>query len=57
MFTSIGVTLSKLNQPEGAIIDFSAVLEINPQHINAAFARAACFNTIGKINISDIVLY
>jgi tetratricopeptide (TPR) repeat protein len=33
-----------------AIHDFSNVLRIFPNHINAAFARAACYNAIGQFS-------
>lgn len=41
---------SKLNQPEPAIVDFGQLLKLNPDHVNALFARAACYNTIGQFS-------
>lgn len=35
---------------ELAIEDFSKVLNIFPDHINAAFARAACYNAVGQFS-------
>lgn len=45
-----GLSYSKLDQQSLAIRDLSIVLEINPDHVNASFARAACFNTIGQFS-------
>ena len=45
-----GMSLSKLNQPKLAIDDFTIVLSLNPNHVNAAFARAACYNTLGQFS-------
>lgn len=45
-----GVALARLDQQEAAIADFSRVLSFNPDHVNAAFARAACYNTIGQFS-------
>eukprot|EP01034_Spumella_vulgaris_P025424 gene25424-31884_t len=39
-----------MGQQDKAIDDLTLVLSINPEHINAAFARAACFNTIGQFS-------
>lgn len=41
---------SKLSKPELAIEDFTNVLCLNPDHVSAAFARAACYNTIGQFS-------
>jgi tetratricopeptide (TPR) repeat protein len=37
-----------VDQQERAIDDLTRVLTINPDHVNAAFARAACYNKIGQ---------
>ena len=42
-----GLTFSKIGQQDLAISDFSLVLHLNPDHVNAAFGRAACYNTMG----------
>ena len=34
---------------KNAINDFSAVLLIDPNHINAAYARGACMNKIVRL--------
>lgn len=41
---------AKLSLHEAAIADFSHVLNAIPEHVNASFARAACFNTIGQFS-------
>lgn len=33
---------------ENAIFDFSEVLKLDPDHVNAAYAKAACLNKIGE---------
>jgi tetratricopeptide (TPR) repeat protein len=33
-----------------AIADLSMVLRLNPDHVNAAFARAACYNKMGMLS-------
>ena len=43
----VGLTFSKIGQQDLAIADFSLVLHLNPDHVNAAFGRAACYNTMG----------
>lgn len=35
---------------EPAINDFSIVLKLDPNHVNAAFARASCYNYIGEFD-------
>lgn len=47
---NVGISYSKTGRQDLAIADFSKVLEINADHVNAAFARAACFNTIGQFS-------
>lgn len=42
------MALTKVDQQERAIEDLTRVLSINPDHVNAAFARAACYNKIGQ---------
>ena len=42
-----GLAFSKIGQQDLAIADFSIVLQLNPDHVNAAFGRAACYNTMG----------
>lgn len=38
-----------MGKPELAIADLSIVLQLNPDHVNAAFARAACYNKMGLL--------
>jgi tetratricopeptide (TPR) repeat protein len=38
-----------MGKPELAIPDLSLVLKLNPDHVNAAFARAACYNSMGLL--------
>ena len=45
-----GVALSRLDRPEAAIADFTVVLGAAPDHVNASFARAACYNSVGKFS-------
>ena len=33
---------------ENAIFDFSEVLKLDPDHVNAAYAKAACLNKLGE---------
>ena len=47
MCCKTGLTFSKIGQQDLAIADFSLVLHLNPDHVNAAFGRAACYNTMG----------
>lgn len=44
------MTFSKMGKPELAIPDLTMVLKLNPDHVNAAFARAACYNSMGLLN-------
>lgn len=46
----LGMVFTKQQAPEKAIADFSRALTLNPDHANAAFARAACYNTIGQFS-------
>lgn len=48
--TYLGLCFSKLEKQELAINDFTSVLLLDSDHINAAFARAACYNTIGQFS-------
>ena len=48
--SKLGVAYSKLESHDAAIVDFTKVLERNPDHVNASFARAACYNTIGHFS-------
>lgn len=48
LHTPTAVALTKVDQQERAIEDLTRVLSINPDHVNAAFARAACYNKIGQ---------
>ena len=43
-----GCAFDKLNELEQSIDDFTTVLEIDPNHINAAYARGACENKRGN---------
>ena len=45
-----GMTLSKMGKLSQAIRDLSTVLEIDPSHVNAAYARAACYNSKGQFS-------
>lgn len=47
---SPGVAYSRLDAHDAAIAEFSRVLEMKPDHVNASFARAACYNTIGQFS-------
>jgi hypothetical protein len=38
-----------MGKPELAIPDLTLVLKLNPDHVNAAFARAACYNSMGLL--------
>ena len=33
-----------------AIADFTRVLDVDPNHVNAAYARAACYNSKGQFS-------
>ena len=44
------MAFSKVGDPESAIADFTTLLDLNPEMVNAAFARAACYNTLGMFN-------
>ncbi len=46
-FVMAGMAYSKIGEHEKAIEDFTVVLQRDPEHSNAAFARAASYNTIG----------
>lgn len=39
-----GCAYEKLGEIDKAIADFTVVLELDPNHVNAAFARGACQN-------------
>jgi tetratricopeptide (TPR) repeat protein len=41
---------SKLNRHDLAIADFTQSLKLDPNNINALFARAASFNAIGSLS-------
>ena len=43
-----GSAYEKLDELEISILDFSKVLEIDPSHFNAAYARAAAENKRGN---------
>lgn len=45
-----GVAYSKIGDHELAIRDLTHVIQRNPDHVNALFARAACYNTIGQFS-------
>ena len=47
-----GIVLSKLKLTEEAIRDFSRVLEIDPHHVQAGYARAACYNSKGCFSLA-----
>jgi tetratricopeptide (TPR) repeat protein len=47
---AVGMAYSKIGLQEQAISDFTRVLANNPDHVNALFARAACYNTIGQFS-------
>ena len=49
-FCFAGVTYTKLGAQDAAIADFTKVLGLNADHVNAAFSRAACYNTIGQFS-------
>ena len=44
-----GIAYSKLDMLDDAVEDFSAVLEMNPNHVQAAYSRAACYNAQGQL--------
>ena len=43
-----GCCNQKLGNIDNSIEDFNAVLEIDPSHVNAAYARGACENKRGN---------
>ncbi|RYY70064.1 hypothetical protein EON63_22985 [archaeon] len=43
---------SKAESFELALADLSYVLDKNPDHVNAAFARAALYNRMGELHVS-----
>lgn len=45
----LGLAYSKQGNNEEAIADLTAVLNLNPDHVNAAFARAACYNKLNDL--------
>ena len=45
-----GMAYSKTDRQELAIENLTLCLDRNPGHVNAAFARAACYNTIGQFS-------
>ena len=44
-----GIAYSKLDMLDDAVEDFSAVLELKPDHVQAAYSRAACYNAQGEL--------
>jgi tetratricopeptide (TPR) repeat protein len=44
------VAYSKIGDHEMAIRDLTNVIQKNSDHVNALFARAACYNTIGQFS-------
>jgi tetratricopeptide (TPR) repeat protein len=46
----IGISFFKMGDHDHAIADLSMVLRLNPDHVNAAFARAACYNKMGMLS-------
>jgi tetratricopeptide (TPR) repeat protein len=40
--------MEKMGKIEEAIVNFSEVLKSDPNHVNAAFAKAACLNKIAE---------
>lgn len=55
--TIIGCANEKLGNIDLAIDDFTRVLNLDENHVNAAFARASCLNLKGDFNeaIEDYV--
>ena len=49
-YFSLGMTYSKLECHEKALNDLTYVINKNSDHVNALFARAACYNTIGQFS-------
>ncbi|RHY32515.1 hypothetical protein DYB32_002490 [Aphanomyces invadans] len=45
-----GLAWTNLNQLQEAIEDFTHALLLNPNHINAAYARASCYNKQGDFS-------
>jgi tetratricopeptide (TPR) repeat protein len=53
-----GMAYSKLGQQERAIADLSEVLKLNPDHVNAAFARCTryfCVYSVFRGNLTSTV--
>ena len=46
---SRGVAFSKLDALNDAIRDFTSVLELDQDHVQAAYSRAACYNAQGQL--------
>jgi tetratricopeptide (TPR) repeat protein len=44
------VSSSKIGNHDLAIRDFTHVIQKSADHVNALFARAACYNTIGQFS-------
>lgn len=44
------MTFCKMGKMTDAIRDLSKVLELDPEHVNAAYARAACYNSKGQFS-------
>jgi tetratricopeptide (TPR) repeat protein len=44
-----GVAYSKLDALNDAIRDFTSVLELDQDHVQAAYSRAACYNAQGQL--------
>ena len=47
-----GTIYLKLQRPLEAIQDLTKVMEFNPGHVNAALARASCYNLIGEFDLA-----
>lgn len=48
----IGCAYEKKGDNEKGIYNFTLVLEFDASHVNAAFARAACYNKIGDFHLA-----
>ena len=48
-----GSVCHKLGSLEQAIADFSLVLELEPNHVKAAYSRAACNNLAGRFDAAN----
>jgi len=45
-----GIINQKVGEINKSVIDFTEVLDLDPNHVNAALARAACYNYLGKFD-------